>query len=436
VSRTWLRWSDQIGKAALYLLCLTAFLAPAGAEASSVLLLFAFVLAFPRWKALSREPVVVIALLAAVYGVLQTLVFGLLQPDRVGLYLEGLTDWLRLLLFIPFAFFSRGDERRLDVLLLLALLGLLGGMLYRLDWSTLFQDIDAFLYRRSGYGSPALVFALHSGAGLIGLITVGREVLRSRPDAMGRSPLVMGGWILAVVLLLTGLSLTSARSGWLALLAGAPVALWVAGARSAGTGAPRKVGLWLRVSAGLLVAVLLLVATQRTIERVSEEQETLASIVAGEEPAAMTSDAIRWYGLRFGVEMWLDCPLFGWGAGASKDLIESSGRAELGYQGGVWLRHLHNGYLEVLVQFGLVGFILTAAFLLAFVRRMHGLCGAGRVSRRYCGFFAGILVLMLVWSLFDYRVPHRDWRVFWIILAGAAGGFIFQKQPAAESAHE
>jgi O-antigen ligase len=419
-----------MGTASLYLLSLTAFLAPAGAEASSVLLLSAFVLAFARWKDLSREPVVVIALLAAAYGVLQTLMLASLRPDRFGPFLEGLTDWLRLLLFIPFAFFSRGDERRLDVLMLLALLGLLGGMLYRLDWSTLFQDLDAFLHRRSGYGSPALVFALQSGAGLIGLISIGRGLLRPRPGVRGRHLLVMSGWTLAAALLLTGLSLTSARSGWLALLAGAPVALWVGRARATGAAAPLRVGLWLRVSAGLLVTVLLLVATERTVERLSEEKETLAAIVAGEVPAAKTSDAIRWYGLRFGVEMWLDRPLFGWGAGVSKDLIESSGRADLGYQGGDPLEHLHNGYLEILVQFGLTGLILTAVFFVAVFLRMRGLCSAGRVSRRYCGFFAGILVLTLVWSLFDYRVPHGDWRVYWTILAGAACGFILRKPGA------
>jgi O-antigen ligase len=421
-------WSDRLGEAALYLTCITAFSAPAGAEGATILLALAFLLALPRWRRLAGEPVALIALVAAGYGVAQTLVLTLIRPDHAGLYLEGLTDWARLLMFIPFAFFSRGDERRLDFLMLLALAGLLGGMLYRLDWPTLFQDLDAFLHRRAGYGSPALVFALHSGAGLIGLITVGRVLLRRGAD--GTRLLAAGGWILAFALLLTGLSLTSARSGWLALLAAAPVALWVTRRGDPGSGISPRKRRWLRVSAGLLAGLLVLVAAQRTIDRVAEEKGTLSAILAGEEPAMHTSDAIRWNALRFGIETWLERPLFGWGAGSSDELITGSGRVELGYGGDQWLEHLHNAYLEILVQFGLAGLTLAAAFLLVLGLRLRRLCRGGRISARYCGFFAGVLVLVLVWSLFDYRVPHGDWRVFWMILAGSAYGFLLRARPA------
>ena len=55
-------WSDRVANAALYLLCLTAFAAPAGAEVATVLLTLAFLSAAPRARLLLREPVVLLAL--------------------------------------------------------------------------------------------------------------------------------------------------------------------------------------------------------------------------------------------------------------------------------------------------------------------------------------------------------------------------------------
>lgn len=422
-----LHWGDRIGNAALYVLCLGAFAAPAAAEMATVLLLLAFMAASRRARALLQEPIVVLALAGACYGLLHTLIAGMFAPQHAGLYWVGLASWLKLLLFIPFAFFSRGDERKLDVLLLLLLCGLLLRMLFRMDWLTLLVDPGQILDLRPGFGLPALAFALYSGAGLIGLATVGRRLLDRRAGAPTRDPLPVAFWILATCVLLLGLGLASARSGWLALVVAMPIALWVARVEtSPDQGRTRP---WLKVAAGLAVVTLVMLSSQRTFERAAWELAALTASVSGGEQSPLTSDRVRLNGLRVGVEAWLQHPFFGWGANATGGILESGDPEGLRFHDSKGLEHLHNTYLEILVQFGAVGLLLVAALLLVFAHRLRRSYQAGHISSRYCGFFLGILVLILIWSLFDYRLPHRDWRVFWMIIAGSAYGFLLNRHP-------
>jgi len=424
-----LPWGDRVGDAALYILCLGAFAAPAAAETATVLLLLAFLAAHPRARTLLHEPIVVLALAATCYGLLHTLVASMLAPQHAGLYWAGLARWLKLLLFIPFAFFSRGDERKLDVLLLLLLCGLLIRVLLRMDWPTLLTDPGQVLDLRPGFGLPALAFALYSGAGLIGLATVGRRLLDRRPAAPTRDPLPAVFWTLAACVLLLGLSLTASRSGWLALLAAAPFALWAARGNRAPARVRGRSRHWLKIAAGLTVALLVLLGSQRTFERAAWELAALTASVSGGEQNPLTSDRVRLNGLRFGVEAWLQHPVFGWGANATGNLLESGDQEGLRFHDSKALEHLHNTYLELLVQFGAVGLLLVAALLLLFAHRLRISCRTGHMSPGYCGFFLGILLLVLIWSLFDYRLPHRDWRVFWTIIAGSACGFLLNQLP-------
>ena len=424
-----LRGSDYLGDAALYILCLSAFGAPALADVATALLVIAFLAAAPRARVLLREPVVLLALAGTAYGLVHTLVAGLLSPQHAGLYWEGLTSWLKLLLFIPVAFFSRGEERKLDLLLLLLLAGLLFRILFRMDWTTLIADPGEILNLRPGFGLPALAFALYSGAGLIGLATVGRRLLEGEPGSQTRNPLAPAFWAFAACILLLGLSLAAARSGWLALLVAMPVALWVSRGRQPPAEAQVETRRWLKLAVGLTVAAVVVIGSQRTFERAAWELNALTASPPGPEQTPLTSDRVRLNGLRFGVETWMERPWFGWGADASGHLLGSADPAGLRFHDGARLEHLHNTYLEILVQFGAVGLFLVAALLLALAQGLRLACRDGRSSSRYCGFFLGVLVMVLIWSLFEYRLPHRDWRVFWMVVGGAAYGHLLLRLP-------
>ena len=419
-----LAWAPRLGMGALYGLCLSAFLAPAAAEVATLLLVLAFFAALRRESLAWREPVLAVALFGAGYGILHTLLWSQARPEWRSLYWEGLGDWLRLLLFLPVAFFSRGDERRLGRLLLLLLVGGLLGMARQADWSLLRQGLDAWAARRPGFGLPALMFALVSAVGLLGLLSVGWRLLdgsRTGPRAW----LAGAFWAVAVGCLGLGLGLTAARSGWLALAGAVPVSLWVwwcqRPLRQGSGRAPVRSGtaVWRRVVLVLALGALAAFASQWTLERAGREWSSAPQ-------APPTSNYLRRAALEFGIEKWRQRPLLGWGAESSGALIAESGRDDLLFREGIWVRHLHNTYLEILVQFGLFGLLISAGCLFFLARGLQVACREGRLSYDYCSFFAGVLVLVLIWSLFDYRLPHRDGRVFWMLLAGFAYGVVLR----------
>jgi O-antigen ligase len=92
-----------------------------------------------------------------------------------------------------------------------------------------------------------------------------------------------------------------------------------------------------------------------------------------------------------------------------------------------WLPHLHNTYLEILYQLGLVGLILLAGMVWLLVRGLAAEYRAGRVPGDLCRFLLATLVFVLVWNLFEYRAVRHDWRFFWIVVAGAAYSFHLRK---------
>ena len=84
---------------------------------------------------------------------------------------------------------------------------------------------------------------------------------------------------------------------------------------------------------------------------------------------------------------------------------------------------LHNTYLEILVRFGIVGALLLITGALLLIRAVFRAYGAGLMPRDYFLFLLGSFGLVAVWSLFDFRALHTDWRAYWACLAGTAYTF-------------
>lgn len=124
---------------------------------------------------------------------------------------------------------------------------------------------------------------------------------------------------------------------------------------------------------------------------------------------------------RFGFEQWLKRPVFGWGPRTSKYLIEHSGRPELLHpvkRGVIWISHLHNTYLEILVAFGLCGAVILMAAVALLVDSVRHGRRAGCISPDLALFLYGSLGLLALWSIFNFRVLHTDERAYWLLLAG------------------
>lgn len=456
---------DRLRLVSLYALSISLFLAPAGVSAGLALIWvwFLALLLTRVHSRLPRHPLVWLTLAFAVYCLLQGVLPSVANPaltQRWGVAFS----WAQLAVIVPIAYALRGEERLVRRLLLLVLSGMLLGMLWRLDWALLLGDREAFLHSRPGFGFPALAFALYAGTGLIGLLALRRRCWYRRDGRLRWRALLF--WLIALLLLAEGVVLTQARGSWLGLIV---VALLGA-------------GLWLRGQwrrHGRIARLPLLVATSALLlliglnigeigERLHEEQGIARQLLRGKMTGdRITSLTLRWHAQRFGLEAWQERRWLGWGPGSSYPLMVASvaaktdtdsraggateadadaavvggaevaglapgDRASVGDAGlaaaadGIWhpddgvLRHLHNSYLELLTQLGLVGFGLWMLIALLLFWAVFDALRRQRLSRDLGLFLLFALLYLAIWSLFNFRMVNQDFRGYWALLAGTA----------------
>jgi O-antigen ligase len=415
-------WAQVVGLGGVYLFAFFAFLGTAPATIGTVLFTLAFVGRLSHWRSLAADRLMQLCLAYGGYLLVHSLVFWRMAPSPTlaqEIARSG-WDWIALLQFIPFAYWAAGREDRAQRLLFLALIGFTLDILRNIDWATFDA---AFFSTRFGANLPANAFGMFTGLGILGLVAMrGRFWKRPTPGA-GRLPWI-GLWVLLAVVMAEGLALSLSRGSWLAFAAAVVVLLvaeWRAGRTNNQGGRSNVVGAAVVVS--LILAFLVGLNAGSIKGRIAADSGTINQITQGRITAPPSDSAgLRLHVWRFGLEKWAERPWFGWGAGSSYYLIEHSGRPDL-RDGAFWLDHLHNTYLEILVQLGAVGFGLISLMLLVMVLGVVQECRAGRISGDLCRLFAASLAFVLVWSLFEYRVVKHDWIFFWILFAGTAYSF-------------
>ena len=417
-------WGQRIGEAGLHLLCLCAFLAPAGAATGLGLLVLGFILAPPRrssdspLQALPLPPAVAIAVGLAAFVLVHTAWVVMGDPAAAPDLWRAAGAWLALLIFVPFGWFLAQGPTRIWRLLGLTLVGLIGGILWRLDWAALMANSEAYLGSRPGFGFPTIAFALYAGTAILGLVFLARRWWAPGPSRVWR----VGLWALALVLLVEGFLIAQSRGSWIALVVALPLGgalAWRLGSQQTRTQAPRHRGLLL---AAALVAIggLVIANGGLILERLSAELDTLDTALEeapGDRPR--TSLELRLRAQVFGLTHWSQRPWLGWGAGSSNPLMEADGDPGLREEGLI-LRHLHNAYLELLVQFGVLGALLAAALMASLILGVWQALGGGRCPPDLGVFLLAAFAFLLIWSLWSYRALHQDWRIYWVLLAGTA----------------
>jgi O-antigen ligase len=409
-------WIKRLQRFGLYLLALALFLAPAGVSWGLGLLVLGFLMELGvrirqrrPWPA---SPALWLILGLAVYALLR----GWLANYPGGTWSvrwgAGL-DWAQLAVVVPVAYVIGGNQRRLLRVLALALLGMLLGAMYRLDWALLWADPAAFAESRPGFGVPTIVFALFSGTALIGLFTLRWRWWGGRHDSVHL--LRIGLWLLVTALVAQAFLLTLSRGAWLALAATAVLGLLLVASRRGRRRSPRLLT-WL---GGGAAAVLVLMNAGSMLERVTAEFDTARALVQGEVGYVPDSSfSQRWHAQRFGLDLWQQRPWLGWGPGSAKALLKASDDPSVMLTGYGPLEHLHNTYLEVLVQLGVVGLLLWLALFAALWRSVQLACRAGSVDVDVGNFLLLSLVYLMLWSLFDFHSMQQAWRAYWGVLAG------------------
>ncbi|TVQ87603.1 MAG: hypothetical protein EA400_11170 [Chromatiaceae bacterium] len=452
--------SARVQVGALYLLALSAFLAPAGVATALVLLWVGLALGWWQQRGLPPGAQVAtaglwLALGLALWALLAALLAALAStglatenaatawartgslsaaPTAAYTLDRGLA-WAQLAGCVPAAVALGGNERRLVRLLLLALLGLLLGILWRQDWALLGSDLQRFMISRQGFGFPAIVFALFAGTALLGLL-----VLRERcwgqcgGPHRGQRWLL---WVLAILAIAQVFVLALSRGAWLAFLVTlglAAVLHWRQrlqqrrqarqyhpNGSAAGAPAPQRPARALALALALLVIGL---NAGPIVDRLGQEWDEVQAILdSGEAFMPSSSLGYRWQAQWFGLARWRERPWLGWGPGASPLLLARHADEGFLVKDDASLRHLHNTYLEVLVQLGLIGLLLWLALLLALLRGLAAAVTASRLSPDLGRFLGLALVFMAVWGLFDFHALSQAWRGYWALLAGSALSF-------------
>ncbi|WP_156427571.1 O-antigen ligase [Thiohalocapsa sp. ML1] len=409
-------WIARLQRFGLYLLALALFLAPAGVSWGLGLLVLGFLMELGV-RIRQRRPWPASTALWLILGLaVYALLRGWLANYPGGTWSvrwgAGL-DWAQLAVVVPVAYVIGGNQRRLLRVLALALLGMLLGAMYRLDWALLWADPAAFAESRPGFGVPTIVFALFSGTALIGLFTLRWRWWGGRHDSVHL--LRIGLWLLVTALVAQAFLLTLSRGAWLALAATAVLGLLLVASRRGRRRSPRLLT-WL---GGGAVAVLVLMNAGSMVERVTAEFDTARALVQGEVGYVPDSSfSQRWHAQRFGLDLWQQRPWLGWGPGSAKALLKASDDPSVMLTGYGPLEHLHNTYLEVLVQLGVVGLLLWLALFAALWRSVQLACRAGSVDVDVGNFLLLSLVYLMLWSLFDFHSMQQAWRAYWGVLAG------------------
>ncbi len=413
----------RLGVAGAYLFGFFSLLGITPASVGLALLTVAFLADFRHWKALWAEPVIKLSLVFGAYVATHSVILYLFagDPVRSMAAAEAGADWLKLLLFVPFAYWAGAEPGRAGRLMFLALLGFAIGFLRKIDWANF--DATFFFTRFESY-LPAIAFGMFCGLGLLGLVAARSAFWSSRHGPITRW-LSMVLWVLLLVLMAEGLFLSFSRGTWLAFVVALPllILLEVRGREQSldhVQGARRA----LLVSGPLAVAALLVLFGSQfsaVIDRVVHEAPTVMQVLQGDW-SGVESDSVglRAHALRLAAELWWQRPWLGWGAGSSSFLLAASERPELMTAPGDWLPHLHNSYAELLVQFGAVGFVLMAVLVALLAHASWRECRSGRLCAALCRYLLVSLVFVLIWNLFNYRMVRHDGLFFWIIFAGTA----------------
>ena len=338
-----------------------------------------------------------------------------------------LTHWFA---FLAVAWLLAGRVRRV----LLAWGAGLAGLLVA-PWFTGRGGYDWFV----GWHGERVDFGLHNAqhatllfaTGLLGLIALAGRCLGPGPWRLLRGLL----WTLATLACAVAVVITQTRGVWLGLAVAVLVMLAAAGLalRRRLSPGPRRRWLTGALLAGVLGLVLAAACSPIVEQRLADERQAIAQLSRGQLEGVTGSVAGRvvswWAALPWIAER----PLVGWG-GNGRTLVLTHSPGLPGWIGEEGFRHLHNGYLDTLVNYGLAGLAVLAGLLVWLTREALRARRAGALPADFLLFYMAFLGFWLVVNLFESFLyfSSGDW-VFTLVAGGVATFMPWRTGPAAGS---
>jgi len=126
----------------------------------------------------------------------------------------------------------------------------------------------------------------------------------------------------------------------------------------------------------------------------------------------VSSVGLRFHFVAYGFEKWLERPVIGWGPGTSRMLLQQHP-----LEAARRFPHVHNTYLDALVELGSIGgglFAAAAVLLLGMLWRGRR---EGSIPPDLAIFLFGVAAMLSIWSLSNVRYDHVDGRHYHLMLA-------------------
>jgi len=413
---------EVVGLVGLYLL---SFSQIANKTAALVGLLLMLLAAIAGWRScrvkLAHSEVAWVALILSCYVVLRAVVGGWQHPTLAHFDYHSLTDWMLLPLFPLVAFYSQGDIKINMRVLALGLVGSLLGLGLRSKWPAIEQAW--FDGGRVHWGLPFISSALYLGTVLIGWLAFAGRIMRSG----GCWWLRIIAWLAMAAIMGEMLFLNQSRSVLLSLTVLLPIMglikLWRTPNR-----AVRRRGIVMAVALTFVVAVLAIANQGAIIARFHKTSETVQGMATFELkkiPETSLGRRVRLY--LFGVHMWLERPIWGWGSGFEATTMGSNAPLDP-IASRRYYPHLHDGYLETLVRFGIVGFGLAGLLAFFLVRDLWRAWRNGDLPLDMGLFLVASGLLAALTNLTDFRLTHKPYAFYTILLLGLVYGYVLKSQ--------
>ena len=418
------RYIDLLALSSAYVFLFFAWGGRKLAVVAFVVLIAASMLSRQFWSLLPKSCIVRWLGLFLTYLGIRTHVAMAEAPEFTAYHLEDANRLMYLGGFVFIGWVFRGNQKKILLGLLFALVGFWLQRSLHFPWHLL-SGHTPWWEQRMELGLPsAIAFGQYAAASLLGLVILAPRILSSvhHPVLKWLNSIL---WAMFLFFSIEGVILSQSRGVWLMLIIIGLGCLLVYLAFQSGCGRHQSLRL---ISITVVISITIGYLNHETFfKRATTEVGTITNFLSGnlgeikayDDKGEVQPMGIRHHMLLFGLEHWKKNPLFGLGPGITKPLMME----KWPYRHIKVYNDLHNGYVEMLLRLGIVGFLMIAAIIFLLIREGWIAYRHSLASGDLMLFLFAALALHLLVTATNFRMLNFDWRYYWFLFGGALLSF-------------